>query len=147
MRRLVLVAGWTGPDDEYPRSLMTAWRRTGDDAETFGRFGTLTAFSRAFQNMIGSAEVDKIVASNQPTPGVLRQIELNLRVDVRDLLPKIIAPTLVIGCTLDQMVPGQNARDLHAAIAGSTYAGIESGHVVLFEQPGEFVKLVADFIE
>jgi pimeloyl-ACP methyl ester carboxylesterase len=142
----VLVAGWVGPDDEYMRNMMTVWRRTADDAEAFGRFGTLTAFSRRFLNMIGAEEVDRIAMSNQPTPGALRQIELNLRVDVRPLLPRIQAETLVIGCTLDQTVPVENARELHAAIEGSTYAEIESGHVVLFEQPAEFVKLVKEFI-
>ena len=44
-------------------------------------------------------------------------------------------------------MPVENTRGLHAAIAGSTYAEIESGHVVLFEQPAEFVKHVKDFIE
>jgi pimeloyl-ACP methyl ester carboxylesterase len=147
VRRLVLVAGWTGPDDEYMRNVMTVWRRMADDVEAFGRFGTLTAFSRSFLNMIGSAEVDKIAMGNKPTPGALRQIEFNLRVDIRELLPKIQAETLVIGCTLDATVPVDNARDLHAAIEGSGYAEIESGHVVLFEQPAEFVKLVKDFID
>jgi len=147
VRRLVLVAGWTNPGDVYLHNLMTTWRRTGSDPEAFGRLGTLTAFSRTFLNTIGAAEVEKIVAGNLPTPGALRQIELNLRVDIRPLLPKITAPTLVVGCTLDATVPVENARELHAGIAGSTYAEVESGHVVLFEQPAEFVKLVEDFIQ
>lgn len=146
VRRLVLVAGWAGPDDEYLRNVMTVWRRAAVDQEAFGRFGTLSGFSRAFLNMIGAAEVDKIVATSLPTPGALRQIELNLRVDIRPLLPTITTPTLVIGCTHDQTVPVENARALHAAIAGSSYAELESGHVVLFEQPGEFVKLVREFL-
>jgi pimeloyl-ACP methyl ester carboxylesterase len=41
----------------------------------------------------------------------------------------------------------ENARELHAAIPGSAYAEIGSGHVVLFEQPAEFTKLVKNFIE
>ena len=35
VRRLVLVAGWIGPNDEYLRNLMTVWRRIADDTETF----------------------------------------------------------------------------------------------------------------
>lgn len=147
VRRLVLVAGWTNPGDVYLHNLMTVWRRTGSDPEAFGRFGTLTAFSRSFLNMIGPDEVDKIASGNLPTPGALRQIELNLRVDIRELLPKITAETLVVGCTQDATVPIENARELHAGIPGSTYAEIESGHVVLFEQPAEFVKLVKDFVQ
>jgi pimeloyl-ACP methyl ester carboxylesterase len=147
VRRLVLVAGWTHPGDVYLHNLMATWRRTGSDPEAFGRLGTLTAFSRSFLNMIGPDEVDKIASGNKPTPGALRQIELNLRVDIRDLLPRITAETLVVGCTQDATVPIENARELHAAIPGSTYAEIESGHVVLFEQPAEFVKLVKDFVQ
>lgn len=146
VRRLVLVAGWTHPGDVYLHNLMTTWRRTGSDPEAFGRLGTFTGFSRTFLNAIGAEEVDKIAAGNLPTPGALRQIELNLRVDIRPLLPKIAAPTLVIGCALDATVPVENARELHAGIPGSTYAEIESGHVVVFEQPAEFVKHVQDFI-
>lgn len=147
VNKLVVAAGWTNPGDEYLRNLMTVWRRTATDPEAFGRFGALTGFSRQFLNMIGKEEVDKIAAGGIPTPGALRQIELNLRVDIRELLPKITADTLVIGCTLDATVPVENARELHAAIQGSTYAEIESGHVVLFEQPAAFTKLVKDFIE
>lgn len=147
VRRLVLVAGWPGPGDVYLQNLMTTWRRLGSDPEAFGRFGTMLGFSRGFLNAIGAAEVDNIAAGNLPTDGALRQIELNLRVDIRPLLPKITAPTLVIGCTQDATVPVDNARELHAAIEGSTYAEIESGHVVLFEQPAEFVKHVKDFLD
>jgi pimeloyl-ACP methyl ester carboxylesterase len=147
VRRLVLVAGWTNPGDEYLRNLMTVWRRTGTDPAAFGRLGTLTGFSRSFLNAIGRDEVDKIASGNLPTDGALRQIDLNLRADIRPLLPKITAETLVVGCTLDATVPVDNARELHAAIPGSTYAEIESGHVVLFERPAEFVKLVKEFVQ
>lgn len=51
----------------------------------------------------------------------LRQIDLNLRLDVRDLLPKIQARTLVIGCGRDLTVPVENSRELHAAITGSEF--------------------------
>ena len=107
----------------------------------------LTAFSRSFLNTIGPAEVDKAALGNRPTPGALRQIEFNLRVDIRELLPRIQAETLVIGCTLEATVPVENSRDLHTAIEGSGYAEIESGHVVLLEQPGEFVKLIKNFLK
>ncbi|WP_228645775.1 alpha/beta fold hydrolase [Microtetraspora sp. AC03309] len=43
-------------------------------------------------------------------------------------------------------VPVENSRELHAAIAGSEYAEIDSGHVVLMERPEEWVRLVAEFV-
>ncbi|WP_405151476.1 alpha/beta hydrolase [Sphaerisporangium sp. NBC_01403] len=147
VRRLVLVAGWSGPDDEYMRNLMTVWRRVAGDADAFGRFATLTGFSRAFLNALGAEEVEKLVPNLRPTPERLRQIDLNLRIDIRRLLPGIQAETLVIGCSQDHTIPVENARALHAGIPGSDYAEIDSGHVVLFERPAEFADLVRAFLD
>lgn len=147
VRRLVLTAGWSGPDDPYLWNHMTVWRRLADaDPEAFGRFGALTAFSPDFLRNLGAEQVEGLARNTRPTPQTLRQIELNLRLDIRDLLPSITAPTLVIGCAQDRTIPVQNARELHAAIGGSQYAELDSGHVVLFERPDEFVTLVRDFL-
>ncbi|MEU5880934.1 alpha/beta hydrolase [Spirillospora sp. NPDC047279] len=146
VRRLVLAAGWSHLDDEYLRTMMTVWREIADNPPAFGRFATLTAFSGAFLNSIGREAVEQNAAYMRPTPGVLRQLDLNLRLDVRELLPLVRAETLVIGCTRDATVPVENARGLHAAIAGSAYAEIDCGHVAPIEKPAEFVTLVADFV-
>ncbi|PZT74845.1 MULTISPECIES: alpha/beta fold hydrolase [unclassified Streptomyces] len=144
--RLVLTAGWAGPGDAYLNNHMTVWRSLSGDADAFGRFGTLTAFSPDFLNGVGHEPLEGIIAGNQPTEGALRHIDLNLRADIRELLPKIEAETLVIGCTLDSTVPVANARELAAGIARSSYSEIKSGHVVVYENPTDFVKLVKDFI-
>ncbi|MFJ1706761.1 alpha/beta fold hydrolase [Kitasatospora sp. NPDC088346] len=146
VRRLVLTAGWTHPGDEYLRNMMSAWRAMAGNAEAFGRFGTLTAFSPGFLNILGKETIENIVAGNQATEGALRHIDLNLRLDIRDLLPKIEAPALVIGCTQDITVPVALTRDLHAQLPGSTYAELDSGHVAVLEKSAELVKLVQDFI-
>ncbi|GAT67797.1 3-oxoadipate enol-lactone hydrolase or 4-carboxymuconolactone decarboxylase [Planomonospora sphaerica] len=148
VRRLVMVAGWVRTDaDEYVRNLFTLWRRLGTvDAEAFGRSVTMTGFSRDFLNAIGRDEVEKLVPNMPPTPGTLRHVDLDSRVDIRRLLPLVRAETLVVGCSQDATVPVGNSRDLHAAIPGSAYAEIDAGHVVFFEKPDEFVGLVRDFL-
>jgi pimeloyl-ACP methyl ester carboxylesterase len=146
-RRLVLVNGWSRADHPYMRNMMEVWRRTAElSAETFGRLATITAFSPTFLRSLGAEGVEGLVSNTEPTSGTLRQIDLNLRLDIRDLLPRIEAETLVIGSTQDRMVPVSIPRDLHAAIRGSDYAEIDCGHVVLFEQPAEFTKLVREFL-
>ncbi|MEV4170564.1 hypothetical protein [Nonomuraea sp. NPDC049709] len=50
-----------------------------------------------------------------------------------DLLPKITAPTLVIGNPRDYLVPVERAR----ALPGGEYAELDSGHVVVHERPAE----------
>ena len=147
VNRLIAVAGWTySHDDEYLRLMMTLWRDLAADPVAFGRLATLTAFSPGFLNTIGSAAVKDNTTYMRPTPGTLRQIELNLRVDIRDLLPLVTAPTLVIGCSQDSTIPVQNARTLHAEIPDSSYAELDTGHVALFERPEEFLSLVTNFL-
>ncbi|MER5349589.1 alpha/beta hydrolase [Kitasatospora sp. NPDC002551] len=146
VRSLVLTSGWTRPDDTYLRNHMTTWRAISGDADAFGRFGTLTAFSRDHLNSLPAEVVDAIVKGNQPTEGALRHIELNLTADIRPLLPRITARTLVIGCTQDGTAPVGLSRELAEAITGSTYAEFDSGHVVVYEQGDAWSRLVRDFV-
>lgn len=148
VRRLVLVAGWAHTDgDEYLRNLFTLWQRIGDhDPAAFGRSVTMTGFSRAFLNTIGRDEVETLIPNMPPTPGTLRHVDLNLRIDIRALLPRIKAPTLVMGNTQDATVPVDHSRALHDAIAGSQYAELDAGHVVLFERTEEFTDRVTAFL-
>ncbi|WP_328391213.1 alpha/beta fold hydrolase [Nocardia sp. NBC_00416] len=147
VRRLILVAALSHAEDEYVRTNMAVWLSLSHDAEAFGRYAALTAHSRRYLNDIGSEAVERTARFMRPSPGVLRQIDLVRRVDIRDLLPGIQAETLVIGCTQDAFVPVENVRELHAAIPGSRYAEIDSGHVVRLERPDEFVRVVREFLE
>jgi pimeloyl-ACP methyl ester carboxylesterase len=147
VRRLILVAGWAHTSgDEYLRNLLTLWRQLGEsDPAAFGRIVTLTGFSRGFLNTIGREQVELLIPNMPPTPGTLRHVALDLALDIRHLLPKITAPTLVVGCAQDATIPVEHSRALHAAIAGSSYAELDTGHVASFERPDEFVALVDGF--
>ncbi|MBF6046332.1 alpha/beta fold hydrolase [Streptomyces sp. NRRL B-1677] len=147
VRRLILVAGWAHTEgDEFLRSTFGLWNRLGtSDPVAFGRFVLMTGFSRGFLNAIGREQVDAMAANMPPTPGTLRHADLDARVDIRALLPRVQAETLVIGCLQDATVPVEHSRDLHAAIPGSTYAELDTGHVAFFEQPEEFRRLVDEF--
>lgn len=148
VRRLVLVAGWPGPDDARHELEIDLWARLADgDIDLFNRFLQLNCFSPSFLSTIGFEGVRQLVEGAPPvTPGMRRHIELDRHADVRSLLPKITAPTLVIGLTQDQVVPPARARQVHEAIPGSEYAEIDSGHVVVFERPQELVAEVRRFL-
>ncbi|WP_330455103.1 MULTISPECIES: alpha/beta hydrolase [unclassified Streptomyces] len=148
VRRLILVAGWAHTDgDAYLRSLFTLWKDLGtSDPASFGRAVAMTGFSRGFLNAISREAFDALIPNMPPTPGTLRHVDYDLRVDIRPLLPRIEAPTLVIGGTQDITVPVEHSRALHAAITGSSYAELDAGHVMLFEQEDTFVELVTDYI-
>lgn len=148
VRRLVLVAGWPGPDDARHQHAIDLWARLADtDAGLFNRFLQLSCFSAPFLSAIGPEGVKQLVEGAPPiTPGMRRHIELDRHADVRDLLPRITAPTLVIGLTRDQVIPAERARLVHEAITGSEYVEIDSGHVVVFERPEELVAAVRGFL-
>ncbi|MBU3062249.1 alpha/beta hydrolase [Nocardia sp. NEAU-G5] len=147
VRRLVLVSGWTGQGDEYIRQALSLWRDLADDAAAFARYTMLIAFSRAYLESLDPAAVAELATSYRPEPGRLRQIDLALQLDVRDLLPQIQAPALVIGCRRDVLVSAEYSRELTAVIPGATYAEIDGGHIVMAERPTEFAKLLRDFID
>ncbi|MEV0353351.1 alpha/beta hydrolase [Nonomuraea sp. NPDC050680] len=146
VRNVVLVAGWTGRGDAYLRNALTVWRDLAGDGDTFARYTMLIAYSREHLASIGPAAVEELAGAYRPHAGRLRQIDLALRLDVRDLLPQVQAPTLVIGCAHDALISVAYSRELAAAIPGASYAEVDSGHNVTAERPTEFVKLVRDFI-
>lgn len=146
VRRLIPIAGVAGPGDEYIRQMVAIWLAVADNAEAFGRYSTLTAFSPAFMNQAGHDAVEQAHGFMDPTPDRRRQIDLVRRVDVRDLLPRITAPTLVIGATHDRTLPVENHREFATGIAGSEYVELDSGHIVMAERTDEFLKHVEDFL-
>lgn len=148
VRRLVLVAGWPDPDDARHQLAIDLWLRLErTDHDLFNRFLQLTCLSAPFLSGLGTEGVNQLVAGGPPiTAGMRQHMELDLRADIRDLLPKITAPTLVIGLTRDQVIPVERVRLLHESIADSRYAEIDSGHLVVFEQAEQLVATLQDFL-
>jgi pimeloyl-ACP methyl ester carboxylesterase len=144
--RLVLVAGW--PDSAEPRLHLgfESWARAMEvDPDLASRQGPLMAFSPAFLSSIG-AEGIALIRSGAPAPGTGAQVDLCRRVDIRDELRAVLAPTLVVGCALDYLVPVQNSRELHRAIAHSRYVELECGHVATAERPQELADALTRFL-
>ncbi|WP_250279783.1 alpha/beta hydrolase [Frankia sp. Cppng1_Ct_nod] len=148
VRRLVLIAGWPDPDDARHKLAIDLWQRLErTDHDLFNRFLQLSCFSPAFLTTIGEQGVGQLVAGAPPiTPGMRQHMELDLRADIRELLPKITAPTLVVGLTRDQVIPVERTRLLHESIPGSRYAEIDSGHLVVFERAEELVGILQGFV-
>lgn len=67
--------------------------------------------------------------------------------DVRQRLPEIAAPTLVVGGTADQMTPQKYAVFLAEKISSARLAIIEgAGHMVMLEQPELVAQHVREFL-
>ncbi|GAA1911234.1 alpha/beta fold hydrolase [Streptantibioticus ferralitis] len=144
--KLVLVAGWaaTGPRQRLAFGL---WRRlwTADPA-LFARFVTTEGWSSAWLDDAGDTAIERTVAQTSFPDGARRQIDLDIALDIRALLPDITAPTLVVGAARDQIVPVAYTRELHESIPGSRYEELDSGHLVIHERPAELAGLIRDFV-
>ncbi|WP_369184714.1 alpha/beta fold hydrolase [Streptomyces sp. Y1] len=147
VRRLVLVAGLGHAEDPYFRTATGVWLDLAHDPEAFGRYSALVALSRRHLRTVGHEVVEHVAGVMRPTSGILRQLDLVRRLDIRPLLPLIQAETLVVGCAEDALVPVENARELRAAIPGSSYAELDCGHVFRAERPAEFTRLTRDFLQ
>jgi pimeloyl-ACP methyl ester carboxylesterase len=68
--------------------------------------------------------------------------------DVRDVLPRVDVPTLLVYGDRDVRAPLTVAETLHAAISGSRLVVLpDAGHVCNIEAPHEFNDAVRDFLD
>jgi len=81
------------------------------------------------------------------TPGArVALAKMNQNIDVRDVLPTIRVPTLIIGKTRDPIFEPDCARDLAARIPGARLVSIEGeGHLLGLNAP-EFARIVEEWI-
>lgn len=147
VRRMILLGGWMRPDDARQQLSFALWRRLLDTCpELVKMWAPLTNLSAPFLRSLGHAKLTELIAGIDLAPGTDRQIELDMRVDLRDQVHLITTPTLVVGMSRDQTVPIEHSRELHAAISGSRYAEIDSGHAVVWERPAELIPLMRQFL-
>lgn len=72
--------------------------------------------------------------------------KMNQNIDVRDVLPTIRVPTLIIGKTRDPIFPPDCARDLASRIPSARLVSIEGeGHLVGLNAP-EFARVVEEWV-
>lgn len=150
VRGLVLLGGLANAIDDARCQIQFAlWERlSAEDPDVFARLALLTALSPGFVSALSLAEAEEAVAFGvrNRQPGTARQAALDRRIDLRSALGRIRAPTLVIGQTLDAVVPVQHARELHAGIDGAQYTEIPTGHLGLLEQPDVVARTIRDFL-
>lgn len=78
---------------------------------------------------------------------ILRAIGHILRDDVRPLLPRVAAPTLVVWGELDTIIPVEHAREFREGIPGARLAVLrDAAHNPMVDRPEAFNRLVADFL-
>lgn len=148
VERLILVSGWARTDLQQilRNDVWQALRRSGND-QALREYSTFCAFGGPF--LSGRTREDM-----QPGMDAMdfnsfgdQQMELNRRIDITTEVETITAPTLVISCTHDQMVPTRHQLALFGAIENSRFVEIPTGHAVVFERPSELSHHIQQFLD
>lgn len=151
VRSLVLLAGFAFGGHSRLAMQSQLWLDLiRNDPRHFAQTIVLTGFTPAFVNNMRAEDIQlwvNAICTSNNWDGIARQIDLDRRLDVRPCLPNVHAPTLVIGCANDFMVPKEHAQELAREIPQARYVELDSGHLAPFEQPEHVAKLVTTFIQ
>jgi pimeloyl-ACP methyl ester carboxylesterase len=149
VRSLVLVSGWSATDARG-HALFDLWAAAlGVGPELFTRLLMTTGAGPAFYDALGRDGLDQVIASlaELVPAGTDRQIAVDHAVDVTGLLGAVTAPTLVVGCARDQMIPVEHQRAQASAITGARYIELDAGHILPIELPELFAATVTGFLD
>ncbi|MFE4016222.1 alpha/beta fold hydrolase [Streptomyces sp. NPDC059101] len=153
VRSLVLHAGWAHTDSRL-RAQFTYWldllhADAAHGTAHFARMLPLAAFGPRYWERTGTAANEELVRGLAAAlaPGIARQVEVDLSVDLRPLLGRVTAPTLVLASAHDQIIGADQQRALLAGIPDSRYQEIDAGHGAPGEDPAGFAALIAGFLD
>ena len=144
VRALTLLCGWARTDARM-RFTFDLWRRLFEtDHELFARYlfaDGLTAKSFELLTVEGvEAQLPTVVLAE----GSARQIDLDMRIDISADLPRVTAPTIVIGGLEDRWVDIEHSRYLAEHIAGAELIELACGHLVPVEYPDDLTRMLIE---
>ncbi len=150
-RSLILVsayAGWAGslPEDELEKRIRNVTHHLDLPPKQVVEQWLPTLFSDSVPARIKD-ETASIMSEFHPA-GIKVMLNAFARADLRNMLPEIEVPTLLIYGDADQRSPVSVARELEAGIPNSelvVFKGI--GHVVPAEAPDQFNAEVLRFLK
>ena len=140
-------AGWAGslPPDEVEQRLQFALRVVDLAPGRFEPASMAGLFSDAMPPAV-AAELSTIMSEIRPA-GTRAMAHALAEADLRDVLPEINVPTLVLAGDADERSPLSVARALHASIPHSTLTVMPGlGHECYLESAETFDRAVRDFL-
>ncbi|WP_030061223.1 MULTISPECIES: alpha/beta fold hydrolase [Streptomyces] len=146
---LALHAGWvrTTPREAFMFDLWAHLLRT--DPALLARHLVLTAMGPGLLDTLDEAQFAELAAgfTAMLDERILGQMELDTRIDLRDAVGRITAPTLVLASADDQILPPHHQRQLAAAIHQADYLEVPGGHGLPFEDPARFFSLITAYVD
>lgn len=146
VRSLTLVAGWL-KTDAHQQVRSQLWFSLRDSAHpALAEFMFFATYSARYVNSLSSPEIARLIERLRDGPDRSAKMRFNRSVDITHEASRISAPTLVIGCGQDQMVPLRHSQLLFGAISDARLGVIDSGHGVVWERPAELFTMVDGFV-
>src|SRR5207249_3719496 len=126
-------------------------RSIDEEIEAFLTPGNLEAFMR--RAFTSATEEDVRAWARQvrhgASPGSLEALDrMNMAIDVRDVLPLVSAPTLVVHQRADPWVPVEHGRYLAQHIPGAAYVELDGDeHIATADTAPQLLAQVMPFLE
>jgi pimeloyl-ACP methyl ester carboxylesterase len=133
---LVLVAGWWQPSPKLA-NFAANWAALRAEGST--------ALDGVVRQSLYSADGWDSARALPEDASTDELIALAARCDLAAANTLVEAPTLVIGCTHDEVATTHQSQLLFGAIADARYAEVSSGHAVTHERPAELIELIGSF--
>ena len=156
VRRLIIVggyaAGWrtrASPAEVARRQAMLDLTREGwglDNPAFRQMFTSLFLPQSSIEQQTWFNELQRMTTSPENAEQLQRVLS---RIDVRSLLGKVTAPTLVAHSTMDAVIPFEAGRGIAARIPGARFIAIDSpNHLLMEEEPGwaRFLAAAKEFL-
>jgi pimeloyl-ACP methyl ester carboxylesterase len=134
-------ASWGGASQEALHALVLSNWRMASMALAEGTLGrafdaaALQWYLRTREEGVTSEMIDQMVVAHV------------YNMDVRDLLPKVSVPTLVVHYRNDRMIPFEAGRELAAGIPGARFVPLEGdAHIFYFGDTRPLRRAIAEFL-
>jgi pimeloyl-ACP methyl ester carboxylesterase len=80
-------------------------------------------------------------------PGFIQALRANIDYPIKERLPEIACPTLIVWGAEDMVIPARDASVFEEMIPNSRKVIFEdTGHVAMLERPASFNELLSEFI-
>ncbi|MEU2156885.1 alpha/beta fold hydrolase [Streptomyces sp. NPDC019396] len=146
---LVLTATFPHRDNRLALAL-PVWRKLAEsgDRQLLAEYLTMMAVGAEALEAMPDEQLRQAVGFTAASiaDGTPEHAELAPRIDVRDDMPGIQAPTLVISTTQDGFTSTRLHRQLAEGIPGARLVEMATGHLPMVEQPEEWRRLITGFL-
>ncbi|MGW3014281.1 alpha/beta fold hydrolase [Streptomyces sp. NPDC001219] len=147
---LVLTATFPHRDNHLALAA-SVWRKLAEsgDRELLAEYLTMMALGADALQAMPDEQLQQAIGFTAASiaEGTPEHADLAPRVDVRDDLPHIKVPTLVVSTTQDEFTSTRMHHQLADTIPGAQLVEMHTGHLPMVERPEEWQKLITDFLD